>query len=61
MQESTTGMMSLIADDIAALAGTFYPAAAVLIGSLGSFITGTAWLQHHVRRVCTPRLPPRWA
>ena len=41
MQESTTGMMSLIADDIAALAGTFYPAAAVLIGSLGSFITGT--------------------
>ena len=41
MQSSTTGMMSLIAGDIAALAGTLYPAAAVLIGSLGSFITGT--------------------
>ena len=41
MQSATTGMMSLIAGDIAALAGTLYPAAAVLIGSLGSFITGT--------------------
>ena len=41
MQSGTTGMMSLIAGDIAALAGTLYPAAAVLIGSLGSFITGT--------------------
>ena len=41
MQSSTTGMMSLIAGDIAALAGMLYPAAAVLIGSLGSFITGT--------------------
>ncbi len=41
MQSSTTGMMSLIAGDIADLAGTFYPAAAVLIGSLGSFVTGT--------------------
>ncbi len=41
MQSGTTGMMSLIAGDIAALAGMFYPAAAVLIGSLGSFITGT--------------------
>lgn len=41
MQAESTGMMSLIAGDIAALAGTLYPAAAVLIGSLGSFITGT--------------------
>ena len=41
MQSATTGMMSLIAGDIADLAGTLYPAAAVLIGSLGSFITGT--------------------
>ena len=41
MQSSTTGMMSLIAGDIADLAGMMYPAAAVLIGSLGSFVTGT--------------------
>ena len=41
MQSGTTGMMSLIAGDIAALAGMMYPAAAVLIGSLGSFVTGT--------------------
>ncbi len=41
MQSKSTGMMNLIADDIAALAGTCYPAAAVFIGALGSFITGT--------------------
>jgi lactate permease len=41
MQSSNTGMMSRIAGDIAALAGRGYPAAAVLIGSMGSFITGT--------------------
>ena len=41
MQAESTGMMSLIANDIAALAGMLYPAAAVFIGSLGSFITGT--------------------
>lgn len=41
MQSSTTGMMSLIAGDIADLAGMLYPAAAVFIGSMGSFITGT--------------------
>ncbi len=41
MQSSTTGMMSTIANDIASLAGTFYPAAAVFIGALGSFVTGT--------------------
>lgn len=41
MQSEATGMMSLIAGDIAALAGMFYPAAAVLIGTMGSFITGT--------------------
>ncbi|WP_352415491.1 L-lactate permease [Oscillibacter ruminantium] len=41
MQSSTTGMMSLIAGDISDLAGTFYPAAAVFIGTMGSFITGT--------------------
>lgn len=41
MQAESTGMMSLIAGDIADLAGMLYPAAAVFIGSLGSFITGT--------------------
>lgn len=41
MQSSSTGMMSLIADDIAGIAKVFYPAAAVFIGSMGSFITGT--------------------
>ena len=41
MQAESTGMMSLIANDIAGLAGMLYPAAAVFIGSLGSFITGT--------------------
>ena len=41
MQSNTTGMMSLIAGDIAGVAKTMYPAAAVFIGSLGSFITGT--------------------
>ena len=41
MQASSTGMMSLIANDIANLAGMLYPAAAVFIGSMGSFITGT--------------------
>ena len=41
MQSSNTGMMQLLASDIAAVVGAFYPAAAVLIGSSGSFITGT--------------------
>ena len=41
MQSSNTGMMQLLASDIAAVVGTSYPAAAVLIGSSGSFITGT--------------------
>jgi L-lactate permease len=41
MQSASTGMMALIADDIASVAQVFYPAAAVLIGSLGSFVTGT--------------------
>ncbi len=41
MQDKSTGMMSLIAGDIASLAGMMYPAAAVFIGSMGSFITGT--------------------
>ena len=41
MQSNTTGMMSLIANKIAGVAGMAYPAAAVFIGSLGSFITGT--------------------
>jgi len=41
MQSASTGMMSLIANDIAKLAGMLYPAAAVFIGSMGSFITGT--------------------
>ena len=41
MQSSTTGMISLIARDIAGVAKIFYPAAAVFIGSGGSFVTGT--------------------
>ena len=41
MQSSTTGMMNLLASDIAAVVGRFYPAAAVLIGARGSFVTGT--------------------
>ena len=41
MQSPTTGMMNLLASDIAAVVGHFYPAAAVLIGSSGAFITGT--------------------
>ena len=41
MQSPTTGMMNLLASDIAAVVGRFHPAAAVLIGSSGAFITGT--------------------
>jgi lactate permease len=41
MQAKTTGMMNLIAGDISNMAGMFYPAAAVFIGTMGSFITGT--------------------
>ena len=41
MQSSNTGMMNLLATDIARVVGRFYPAAAVLIGSSGAFITGT--------------------
>ena len=41
MQSSTTGMMQLLAHDLASVAGTLYPAAAVLIGASGSFVTGT--------------------
>ena len=41
MQSPTTGMMNLLASDIAAVVARFYPAAAVLIGSSGAFITGT--------------------
>lgn len=41
MQSDSTGMMSLVANDIAAVFGRAYPAAAVVIGAMGSFITGT--------------------
>lgn len=41
MQSESTGMMSLISGDIASAAQLIYPAAAVFIGALGSFITGT--------------------
>ena len=34
-------MMNLLASDVAAVVGRFYPAAAVVIGASGSFITGT--------------------
>lgn len=41
MQSKTTGMMTLVAGGISGVAKSAYPAAAVLIGSMGSFITGT--------------------
>ena len=41
MQEPSTGMINLIALDLAGISGKLYPAVAVLIGSMGSFITGT--------------------
>ena len=41
MQSDRTGMMNLLASDVARAVGRFYPAAAVLIGASGSFITGT--------------------
>ena len=41
MQSSSTGMMTLLATGIAGAVGPLYPAAAVLIGSGGSFVTGT--------------------
>ena len=41
MQSPNTGMMNLLASDIADAVGCFYPAAAVRIGSSGAFITGT--------------------
>lgn len=41
MQSPNTGMMNLLASDIASVVGRFYPAAAVLIGASGSFVTGT--------------------
>lgn len=41
MQSETTGMIKLLASDLASVAGAVYPAVAVFIGSLGSFITGT--------------------
>jgi L-lactate permease len=41
MQSESTGMMNLLATDIANVVGVFYPAAAVVIGSSGAFITGT--------------------
>jgi len=41
MQSPNTGMIRLIASTTADFAGVFYPAAAVLIGVSGSFVTGT--------------------
>ena len=41
MQQPSTGMIKLLASDLADAAGNLYPAASVFIGSLGSFITGT--------------------
>ena len=41
MQSTHTGMMNLIASDTAKVVGRLYPAAAVVIGAGGSFITGT--------------------
>lgn len=41
MQSGDTGMMNVIAATISGAAGVLYPAAAVLIGASGSFVTGT--------------------
>ena len=41
MQSDHTGMMSLLASSTAKAVGRLYPAAAVVIGAGGSFITGT--------------------
>lgn len=41
MQSADTDMMTVIASTIAGTAGMLYPAAAVLIGASGSFVTGT--------------------
>lgn len=41
MQSPNTGMIRLIATTTADFAGILYPAAAVLIGASGSFVTGT--------------------
>ena len=41
MQSPSTGMIKLLAADLADVAGVFYPAVAVLIGSGGAFVTGT--------------------
>lgn len=41
MQSENTGMINLIATDVASVVGRLYPAAAVLIGSGGAFVTGT--------------------
>ncbi len=41
MQSPSTGMIKLLAADLAGVAGVFYPAVAVLIGSGGAFVTGT--------------------
>lgn len=41
MQSADTGMMNVIAVTISGTAGFLYPAAAVLIGASGSFVTGT--------------------
>ncbi|WMI82624.1 L-lactate permease [Anaerotignum sp. MB30-C6] len=38
---NTAGLLSIIARTLAETTGAFYPAVAVLIGSLGSFVTGT--------------------
>lgn len=36
-----SGMLTILADVVAGLVGNFYPAAAVVIGTMGSFVTGT--------------------
>ena len=38
---NTSGMMSLIAQAIAGIAGKAYPAAAVIVGAFGAFMTGS--------------------
>lgn len=41
MQSPSTGMVRLLAEGLAEVAGVLYPAAAVMIGGGGAFVTGT--------------------
>lgn len=53
MQSPSTGMMNLLASDIAAIVGKFYPAAAVLIGSSGASSPVPVWARTSCLPTCT--------